>query len=49
MLEGMTKPAPNSPGQVPTSSSRNRFATKRMLYIAGAVVAVLLVAIFVPW
>lgn len=49
MLGAMTTPPQNTPGQVPTSSSRNRFATKRTLYIAAAVVAVALVIMFAPW
>ena len=49
MLEAMNKPTPNTPGQVPTSSSRNRFATKRTMYIVSAIVAVALVIMFVPW
>lgn len=49
MLEAMNTPPPNTPGQVPTSSSRNRFATKRTMYIAAAVVAVVLMMVFAPW
>ncbi|MBB1653297.1 hypothetical protein A9976_28260 [Delftia sp. UME58] len=49
MLEAMNTPPPNTPGQVPTSSSRNRFATKRTMYIAAAIVAVVLVIMFAPW
>lgn len=49
MLEAMNTHPPNTPGQVPTSSSRNRFATKRTMYIAAAVVAVALMMVFAPW
>lgn len=45
----MAIPPPNPPGQVPTSSQRNRFATQRTLYIALAVVAVALLVMLVPW
>ncbi|WP_200930534.1 hypothetical protein [Pseudorhodoferax sp. Leaf274] len=40
-------PANNQPdtGAVPTSSSRNRFANKRMFIVAGAVAAVVLLAV----
>lgn len=44
----MTTPQ-NPSGAVPTSSGRNRDANRRMAYVAGAVLAFLLVAIFVPW
>lgn len=37
------------PGAVPTSSQRNRFATKRTLIVAGMVLAFLLLAIWTPW
>lgn len=39
----------NSPGAVPTSSGRNRYATHRTLLIGGVIVAFLLFAVFVPW
>ncbi|WP_326542427.1 hypothetical protein [Pseudorhodoferax sp.] len=39
----------NPPGAVPTSSSRNRYATKRTLTVGAVVVAFLLFAVFVPW
>ncbi|RCW65228.1 hypothetical protein [Pseudorhodoferax soli] len=39
----------NSPGAVPTSSSRNRYASKRTLVVGGVIVAFLLFAVFFPW
>ncbi|SFD96754.1 MULTISPECIES: hypothetical protein [Comamonadaceae] len=39
----------DSSGAVPTSSSRNRFASARTLWVAGIVLAVLLVAFVIPW
>ncbi|WP_255357811.1 hypothetical protein [Pseudorhodoferax sp. Leaf265] len=39
----------NPPGAVPTSSSRNRHASKRTLTVGAVVVAFLLFAVFVPW
>ena len=43
-------PSPSDPsGAVPTSSGRNRYASRRMAYVGGAVLAVLLVVIFIPW
>lgn len=39
----------NSPGAVPTSSGRNRYATKRTLTVGAVIVAFLVFAVFVPW
>lgn len=39
----------NTPGAVPTSSSRNRYANKRTLTVGGVVVAFLLFAVLFPW
>lgn len=36
---------PPDTGAVPTSSGRNRFANKRMFVLAGAVLAVVLLAV----
>lgn len=48
MLRGMNAPK-NTPGAVPTSSSRNRYASKRTLTVGAVVVAFLLFAVFIPW
>jgi len=45
----MTTPPPNSEGQVPTSSSQNRYATNRTVQIAVALIVVILLIAFVPW
>jgi hypothetical protein len=45
----MTTPPPNSEGQVPTSSSKNRYATNRTVQIAVALIVVILLIAFVPW
>ncbi|MEG1203556.1 MAG: hypothetical protein RSD82_15450 [Comamonas sp.] len=45
----MPTPPPNSKGQVPTSSSKNRFATNRTVQIAVALIVVILLIAFVPW
>lgn len=45
----MPIPPKNSPGQVPTSSQRNKFATKRTLYITLIVVAIAVLVMFAPW
>lgn len=47
-LQGMNAPK-NSPGAVPTSSGRNRYATKRTLTVGAVIVAFLVFAVFVPW
>ncbi|WP_368355025.1 MULTISPECIES: hypothetical protein [Comamonadaceae] len=39
----------NSAGAVPTSSSRNRFASARTLWVAGIALAVILFAFMIPW
>ncbi len=39
----------NTPGAVPTSSSRNRYASKRTLTVAAVIVGFLLFAVFFPW
>lgn len=39
----------NTPGAVPTSSSRNRHANKRTLTLAAVIVGFLLFAVFFPW
>ncbi|GHD02797.1 hypothetical protein GCM10007320_62320 [Pseudorhodoferax aquiterrae] len=39
----------NTPGAVPTSSSRNRHANKRTLTVAAVIVGFLLFAVFFPW
>lgn len=44
----MTNP-PNAPGAVPTSSGRNRYATKRTLTVAAVIVGFLVFAVFIPW
>lgn len=46
-LKGLSMPTDqqHSTGAVPTSSSRNRFANKRMFIIVGAVAAVILLAV----
>jgi hypothetical protein len=42
--------APHNPaGAVPTSSSRNRHASKRTLTVGAVVVGFLLFAVFFPW
>jgi hypothetical protein len=45
-----TMDAPHNPaGAVPTSSSRNRHASKRTLTVGAVVVGFLLFAVFFPW
>lgn len=45
----MEKHPENSVGQVPTSSSKNRFATKRTLVVAAIVLAIVLLVMLAPW
>ena len=45
----MPTPPSNPSGAVPTSSGRDRYANRRMACIVGAVLALLMVAIYVPW
>lgn len=44
----MSKPE-SSPGAVPHSSGRNRYATHRAVFIVLVVLAFLFAAMFVPW
>lgn len=45
----MAKPPKNSRGQVPTSSSGNRFANKRTAFIAATILVIVLLVILIPW
>lgn len=44
----MSKPD-SDPGAVPHSSGRNRYATKRTVFLFLLILAFLFAAMFVPW
>lgn len=48
-VENMNKPTHKAPGEVPVSSGRNKYATKRTMTIVFIALAVILLVLFVPW